>query len=65
MSPGFGPVDAPANLQAESTAVVGWCLNVVVLHIAPQDAHPVHRYRADVATTIPGTHWKAASFREK
>jgi len=30
MSPGLGPVDAPAITQAQSTAVVGWSFNVIV-----------------------------------
>jgi hypothetical protein len=61
----LSPVDSPIVSQALSTAVIGWCLNIVVLRIAAQDPTPVHRYRADAATTNPATRRKAASFREK
>jgi hypothetical protein len=56
---------ARLGTQALSTAMIGWCLTIVVPRIATQDATPVHRYRADAATTTPGTRRKAASFREK
>jgi hypothetical protein len=58
-------VIAPLGTQALSTAMIGWYLTIVVPRIATQGATPVHRYRADTATTTPGTRWKAAPFREK